>query len=394
MDGFTAYPSLVLPIHLFRVNGTLVKAGVSIYISQFALSLAHYSRQIAFALIITPASLSAADNQEGEEKSQDTGPDIHKIEMASDEIYHDPQADCIPDIPIGEDITAKLDNWQASLHSGVCLATRWFDQLFGRTIPFKEDEVYGRVSLGTQYTEHDGFKFLGRLRLHAPLNNMNERFNAFVGRVDEDAYLQDSKPALPGAIQDGILGEDASWLLGLGYRPQKYKKNGFSFSAGLKLPLDVYARVRYRWDHEFNAKNSTRFRQSVFWRSDRGFGTTSRINFFHFRKPDSMLRWENILTVAEDLEGVKWYSGVTLYQNLKGVQGLSVLGFITGETESEVGLREYGLRVTWRRPIAREWMFLELGPSVTWPRETQTMQREISLGFGVLVEVQFGDFRY
>lgn len=346
------------------------------------------------ACIILPASLFADQAQAEENTSTETIINIHKIELESDEIHHDSEADCIPDIPIGEDITARLDDWQASLHSSVCLATRWFDQLFGRAIPFNENEVYGRISLGAQYTEYDGLKFLGRLRLRAPLNNLSERFNAFVGRVDEDAYLQDSKPAFPGVFQDGILGEDASWLLGLGYRQNKYKKRGFSYSAGIKLPLDIYARARYHWDHEFSAKNSTRFRQSLFWRSDRGFGTTSRFNFFHFRKPDSMLRWENIFTVAEDLEGVKWYSGVTMYKNLKDVQGLSVLGFITGETGSDVGLREYGLRLTWRRPIAREWLFLELGPSVTWPRETLAMKREVSFGFGVLLEVQFGDFRY
>jgi hypothetical protein len=39
-------------------------------------------------------------------------------------------------------------------------------------------------------------------------------------------------------------------------------------------------------------------------------------------------------------------------------------------------------------------MYLSFGPSLTWPREYLDEKREASLGFGVWIEMQFGNWRY
>ena len=56
-----------------------------------------------------------------------------------------------------------------------------------------------------------------------------------------------------------------------------------------------------------------------------------------------------------------------------------------------VEIGDYGLRVIFRRRIYREWLFLELRSSITWPRETLFERREANLGAGAAFELMFGE---
>ena len=57
-------------------------------------------------------------------------------------------------------------------------------------------------------------------------------------------------------------------------------------------------------------------------------------------------------------------------------------------------LRDAGFQLTWRRPFTRDWIYLSMGPSLTWPRRQPEDEREASLGFGIWIEMEFGDWRY
>ncbi|MNC98511.1 hypothetical protein D3C83_164950 [compost metagenome] len=57
-------------------------------------------------------------------------------------------------------------------------------------------------------------------------------------------------------------------------------------------------------------------------------------------------------------------------------------------------LQEYGFNFIWRRPFTRDWLYLSVGPSITWPRYLLEEERELSLGFGVWLEMEFGDWVY
>ncbi|MCF6224751.1 MAG: hypothetical protein L3J22_00395 [Xanthomonadales bacterium] len=317
-----------------------------------------------------------------------------QAELNSDLIFHETISDCYFDPLTADETRTRIDSIQIGLNIGICQAARWIDSRFGDTHAFHEEDISGRVALGIEYSRYDGFDYSSRFHIRAPLNNLNNKLNVFFGRVDENTYLRDTQPDLPGAFRDGIFGEDNSWLLGLGYRTQSNRNRGFSISVGAKLLFEPYVKARYRYNRSFNEKQFMRFRQTAFWRSERGFGTTSRLNLFHKAGPDSLLRWDSTLTIAEDIEGVKWYTGGTLYHRIHGNHALSTQLFIQGETGKEADIQDYGLHMVIRRPVGRDWLFIEAGPSVTWPRERFSEKRKISLGFSLLVEMQFGDYKY
>ncbi|MEJ8569059.1 hypothetical protein [Elongatibacter sediminis] len=293
-------------------------------------------------------------------------------------------------------ITGLPRTTQETLRSWSCHSFRWFDSLFGSRHEFDASRVNGMMTLGAEYTEYRDFDPRLRLRVRAPLPNLSSRWDLLLGRVDEDSYVRDTQPQDETFYNPGLVPrEDAEWLLGLGHR-RKNALKGWDYSAGVRLrtPPRPYAKAQYFHNHTFSPRTDLRFRQTFFWRGDEGFGTTSRGDLAHALDYHSVLRWEGVATVSEERDGMFWYAGQTWYRLMANSSAISLLAFIRGETHDEVPLQEYGLNLIWRRPLDGEWLYLSLGPSLTWPKFREEEKRKASFGFGAWIEIQFGDYRY
>jgi hypothetical protein len=286
---------------------------------------------------------------------------------------------------------------QEVLRSWSCHSFRWFDSWFGDSQDFDEKGVSGLLTFGAEYREYGGFDPRLRLRVRASLPNMSNRWDLLLGRVDEQAYISDTQAQDQTFYNPGLVnrGDDDSWLLGLGHRGKR-TRSGWDYSVGvrLRLPPRPYVKAQYYYNKAFSEKTDLRFRQTFFWRSDEGFGTTSRGDLAHVLSPKNVLRWEGLATISEETQGTNWYFGQTWYHLFSSRSAFSLLSFIRGETSAPVDLKEYGFNFIWRRPFTRDWIYLSLGPSVTWPREHPEEKREASWGFGAWIEVQFGNWRY
>jgi hypothetical protein len=277
-----------------------------------------------------------------------------------------------------------------------CHSFRWFDSLFGNTRDFPEDQVNGLLLLGFDYRQYDGLDPRARFRVRAPLPNLTSRWDLIVGRDNEEEFVSDTAPSAGTLYNPGLSrDEDNEWLLGLGHR-KKNRRRGLDYSVGLRLgaPPNLYGKVQYYYNKQYTEKTDLAFRQTLFWRTDEGLGTTTRANLVHQLSFRNVLRWEAVATVSEDTEGMKWYAAQTWYHQLRGKNALSLQAFANGETDREVALRDYGLNLLWRQPFTRDWMFLSMGPNITWPREFESEKRELSLGFSLWIEMEFGDYRY
>ena len=279
-----------------------------------------------------------------------------------------------------------------------CHSFRWFDGLWGDSHDFDEDAVRGWFIAGAEYTEYDGFDPRLRVRVRAPLPNMNRRWDLILGRVDETTFVSDTEGTDKTFFNPGVVNqrdEDPEWLLGLGHRGRS-RKQGWDWSAGVRLrvPPRPYAKLQYYYNRAFSQDTDVHFRQTFFWRNDDGFGATARGDLAHSIDPSNVLRLEGIITNSEESQGFQWYFGHTWYHRFAGENGISLLAFAEGETDHEVPLRDYGFNLIWRRPFTRDWLYLSMGPSLTWPKEFESEKREMSLGFGLWVEVEFGNWRY
>jgi hypothetical protein len=362
-----------------------------------------------FCFLIISFSSPAAGQAAGSDSSI-SSESISSEEDAIDSVtqpFGDPDSQPAPEPPADPGVEDECDWYlddqaiqeqsQEVLRSVSCHTFRWFDGLWGDSYDYPEQAVNGLLTVGAEYRQYDGFDPRLRFKVRAPLPNMSSRWDLLLGRVDEQAFISDTQGQDRTFYNPGIVdrGDQDSWLLGLGHR-RRGKKSGWDWSVGvrLRLPPRPYVKAQWLYNRAFSEKSDLRFRQTFFWRSDEGFGTTSRGDLAYGINLANVLRWEGVATVSEETEGTKWYFGQTWYHLFEGNSAYSLLTFVRGETASPVELKEYGFNLIWRRPFTRDWMYLSFGPSLTWPREYLDEKREASLGFGVWIEMQFGNWRY
>jgi hypothetical protein len=64
--------------------------------------------------------------------------------------------------------------------------------------------------------------------------------------------------------------------------------------------------------------------------------------------------------------------------------------FTEGEFDADVPLGDYGLKLAYRKSVARDWLVLESRVSVTFPKNHPWQAREATLGVGIGLEMFFG----
>jgi hypothetical protein len=287
-----------------------------------------------------------------------------------------------------------LDRVQRGVHDSVWRSAMLIDHLFGAQY---EGDVYrkgvtGSVAPSLLWDEFNGFKPRFRFNLTVPLPQLNDRFNAFIGRVDPDEYVTERSPE-SGAIrrQFGPPTDDHT-IFGISYRAPP--KQGWRFDAdtGVELgsALDPYVKGGYIFQHGAVEDLLFSFRQTAFWQESEGLGTTSRIGFERLFEGPWLLRTTASGTISEKSEGVRGYGSIMALRGIPDRKAFAVAVGFSGEMDADVPLQDYGIKVAWRQSVRREWLVLELRTSLAWPKEELGQPRAPSWGVGIGFEMFIG----
>jgi hypothetical protein len=302
--------------------------------------------------------------------------------------------DAVPATPTTPVPHAWLDRMQGGVFRGVNATGHWIDGWFADDEqPRRGADAMGRLGVGTYWDQRDGVDPSFRLRARVPFENARNRVGLLLGRGPEREIIENRQRAgstsLPPGFQDV---QDDSWLLGLGYSPRAQLGRGLELDAGVRVRFDpeVFGRAIYRWNVELSDSTLFRPTQTVFWRRSRGFGETTDLTLDHLVGERFLVRAAASATVAEDTEGLEWQSFLTLFQNLAGRDSMAYSVVVAGETNAPVELQNFGVQFRYRRQVLRDWLFVELLQSVTWPRFLREEQRELNVGVGIGFEMYFG----
>jgi len=289
-----------------------------------------------------------------------------------------------------------LDKLQANTHTNLCRTVRWVDSLFGNSEQFDTDDFSGRVIFGARQDEEEGFDPRLRVRIKSKLPNVSKRFNAFIGRLDEDAFVTENSTTRENVVSRNTISRDnnndASWLIGLGY--SQNQDRGFDASIGAKISsgLNPYALVRYRYLVTTEAPHYLNLTQTLFWRRDERYGFSSGLDYSYTLGEKDILGWGlgAKYTTEDDLWETK--SAVTWYHKFAEKRGIASRVFIRDSQEYSASLPEYGISLTYRRPFLRNWSFIEFGLENRWEKKQQDDDRESYLRVGAQIEIQFGRY--
>ncbi len=289
-----------------------------------------------------------------------------------------------------------LDRFNRTLDATVCSSAVWFDSFFGDRRAVEEyRSTGGLVSMHLYDTAYDGFEARFSFRAHYALPNLNNRFDAFIGRQTRDEYLTDTADTSGSGNPYLGLDQEERMLVGLGWNPTGRHDNGFRVSAGVQLglPMNPYVQARYRVLRPLGAHSQFHWRQTMFWERENHLGTTTRLDVERRLSGALLLRWSGTGTFSGGSDGVDWWTHVTLFHSLSPRRALAYTVWDSGATEGEVPVTEYGVRVTYRQRVARDWLFADVGPILSWPRRHREEPRAPSWGAVAGIEMQFGTWR-
>jgi hypothetical protein len=310
-----------------------------------------------------------------------------------------PEVDAEPDDaaegPPDDEIPAK-EPWIDRAHDGVFRAV-WrsamrMDQWFGSQ---ESEAAYlqsnGSLAPALLWDEFDGFQPRLRFQVDVPLPRVNERFHAFIGRVNREEYVTERSPGSGAfARQYGPL-EDDDTLFGIRYRDPD-DGGHWDADAGLRLrsPLDPYVKGSYRFMKGNSDTTLFSFRETLFWENSEKFGFTSRIDIEKILRHVWLLRWTGSGTISERSEGVRGYTSFTVLRGLPNRRAFAAELFTKGEFDADVPLGDYGLKLAYRRSVSRDWLIMESRISLTFPRDELFQVREATFGVGIGFEMFFG----
>ena len=285
-----------------------------------------------------------------------------------------------------------LDRAQLWIFNSVWRSARSIDGWFGPEHPESEyQEARGSLIPSLLWDQYDGLQPRLRFNVDLPLPRLNQKFRAFVGRVNRDEYVTErdiSSGALPNQI--GRV-EDDETLFGIRYQSPKEGAH-FTADAGVRLrfPVDPFVKGSYVFQH--GDTNSTLFqlRETAFWQNSEGFGITSRFDVERGINMNWLVRGTISGTLSEESEGVRGYTTLTVIRGLPNRRALAGQVFSRGEMGKEVPLEDYGFKFAYRRSIARDWLIMELRTSLTWPKEKPSESRNANFGVGIGFEALFG----
>ncbi|MEM7482801.1 MAG: hypothetical protein AAF481_16630 [Acidobacteriota bacterium] len=290
-----------------------------------------------------------------------------------------------------------LDKTRTKLEETFCSATLWFDGLLGGQPDLDNARsVAGRLEVNNIYSEYEGYDPKVRLRLKYDLPNLENRVNLFLGREDEEEFVQDRQQTFPIRSSVFDLETEDRWLAGLGYSPPGKYTDRLDFRVGgrVKSAPEIFLQGRLRRNYFVGANTVWRLRETVFYENRDGFGSTTSADLDYVLKPDLLLRWGNVGTFSEATTGLNWRSRVLIFQNLRKRKGIAYEGFIRGSTDSVVPIREYGIRGVYRQPVFREYFFGLVTAGYSFPRRPDDEAREGSAIVGIGIELHFGDDPY
>jgi hypothetical protein len=299
---------------------------------------------------------------------------------------------CRGELPPGAE---GLDQMRAGLQRGVCSTARFVDRLFGKDNEYfeYEDESNGRASVTLGWNEQDSLEIDTRFRASVNLPQINERFNATIGRASPDEYIADEAGVFNPAASSFSDDEPAEWFAGLGYRAARTRDSRFDLGAGLELetPLNPYANARYRKYVYGRPGTLLTLRTTAFVENDEGFGLTQAFDVDQVLSPEHLLRFGNSFRISEETRGMRWRSRVALYQAIDYRRAMRYEARIRGETDgTQPDL--YSVGVTHRRSMWRDWLFVEFGAELFWADGPTPADRcDACIGATIGFEVLFGE---
>jgi len=266
------------------------------------------------------------------------------------------------------------------------LTRRFFGNLL---TSYQVDGSYIRVTPRLIMTEGDSneykLDFSARLRLH----DISDRLKLYADSYDTDYdTMEDIYSARYRQVIEQERSEGAT--AGLTYFFTDDVKRKLSLSTGLKFRPEPSAKIRLRGSvlKRFDIW-SAEFRQSGFWSEKEGFGERTEFTLDRPSGGIHLVRLRSSVVWSELSHGVDWGQFASYYVKFSPRRSAAVKLGVRGYTHPSWVTDQYLARLSYRKRIHRDWLFLEIEPGLDFFREDDFKATSL---INISLEIIIGSF--
>lgn len=271
-------------------------------------------------------------------------------------------------------IVRAVEKSHARLRLGILDRVTWFDNFFGSVkgedVRYPDYLIRWVNSLRMEEGGH--FKYRTSARASFVLPKISNRLRLAVSGETEHEPFSASLPDDPGNPGfDRTLANTRLANTELRYSVIRNPSVDMFLGTGIRIksPLETFVRSRFQYSRRLGDDTLARFAETVFWKNTEGFGETSEVELSHRLGSKTLLRWANAGTYTEEDTGLEWETELSLLQELSDRSAVTFGGGLSGHTRPSNLVDIYRIFTRYRRNFLRPWLFFELEPEISWPRD-------------------------
>lgn len=286
-----------------------------------------------------------------------------------------------------------MDETHARIERGILEQTVRFDNFFGNVKPEHLRQTrYDMRWRNSIRVEHGGDLTPGTtIRANFTLPKISERLRLFIAGEDEPGLTTQSLPQDPGNPGfDRTTPTTHFASTELRYELiQKPSVNVF-LGAGVRLalPFEVFVRSRLLYTRNLGDISLMRVAETFFAKNTDFLGETTEFSLERLFGETTLLRWSNAGTASDEIKGLEWGSELSLSRQLSPKSAVTLTGGVYGSTTSSALVGNYRILALYRRNFLRSWLFYELEPQISWPRNPDGAH-PATLAFTFRIEIGF-----
>jgi hypothetical protein len=291
-----------------------------------------------------------------------------------------------------------VDSTHEVISRRIQLSANWLDKFFDDDrFEAETNKTRLNVKLASFIEDGEGLENSIRFGFKLALPGLKKRFKKLFKKVslvvmadaDDDNDIDNTNQEdLQLDYEDA---DDENGNIGLQCVVKESKRTNFKIKTGVRMGsgTEFYIGPRYRYLIPFE-KWALRLTERIRYFTDKGLESKSRIDF---ERPMTKR-----LFFRSSTEG-SWYEEQTgFYYNLRfflfhAISPRRVIEYewrASYETKPHHQLQEVVLKMRYRQPFLKKWLFLELVPMATFPREKDF---DFTPGFLVQLDFVFGNIR-
>lgn len=287
----------------------------------------------------------------------------------------------------------RMDSTHAMLERNILRQTVNLDNFFGSTKPEKHRQTGYSLRWRNSLSVVQGRKwnFGASLQANFTLSKISERLHIFFSGEDDPGLTRQGLPEDPGNPGfDRTTPTTHFANTELRYELIRNQSLNLFLGAGVRLvlPFEVFARSRVSYVHDFNDKFLMRCAETLFVKNTDLFGATTEFSLERLVAGDTLLRWASAGTASREIGGLEWGSELSLTWQPSPKDAITLKSAVFGNTSLPDLAQNYLLLALYRRNFLRSWLFYELEPQVSWPRNPAGVQTAV-YSFTFRLEVTF-----